>query len=71
MSQVSANTAKGRRVWPKDIISYLIMPFTFPLWCLGRLVNPAGTDTYFIDREIAEQGEIKEPDNFMVRWDNK
>ncbi len=41
---------KLRRAWPKDVVSYLIMPITFPIWLLGRTINPDGTDTYFIDR---------------------
>ncbi len=41
---------KLRHTWPKDVVSYLIMLATFPIWFLGRAVNPGGTDTYFIDR---------------------
>lgn len=56
-----------KRIWPKTFFEYLIIPVTFPLWILLRIVNPKMTDTYFFnqDKVLAEQSEpvrMREPD---------
>lgn len=35
-------------------MKYLLMPITFPLWILCKLVNSKMTDTYFLDHQDLE-----------------
>jgi hypothetical protein len=45
----------SKRVWPKDLLSYLVMPITFPAWIILRTLNPKLVDRYFIDREALKE----------------
>ena len=52
-----ARAARGRRIYPKTLGEWLIIPVTFPIWILSKILNPKDSWTYFFDHEEVKEDE--------------